>query len=62
AGTPLSGEFQLNTYTSGDQSLPFAAMDASGNIDVVWSSRQDGYGWGVFGKRYDANGNPLIAP
>ena len=62
AGTPLSGEFQLNTYTSGDQSLPFAAMDASGNIYTVWSSRQDGYGWGVFGKRYDANGNPLIAP
>ena len=62
AGTPLGGEFQLNTYTSGDQSLPFAAMDASGNIYTVWSSRQDGYGWGVFGKRYDANGNPLIAP
>ena len=62
AGTPLSGEFQLNTYTAGDQSLPFAAMDASGNIYTVWSSRQDGYGWGVYGKRYDANGNPLIAP
>ncbi|HYT89926.1 MAG TPA: hypothetical protein VEL76_14565, partial [Gemmataceae bacterium] len=56
-GTALGGEFQANTYTTGDQNSPALAMDAAGDFVVTWSSNgQDGRGWGVYGRRYDANG------
>ncbi len=36
------------------------AADQDGNYVVVWSSQgQDESGWGVFGRRFDKNGNPL---
>ena len=57
---PVGPEFQVNTYTTSYQGSPSVASDASGNFVVVWDSRdQDGYGRGVFGQRYDNNGNPL---
>jgi len=60
AGIPLGPEFRVNTYTTGMQTNPSVASDASGNFVVVWTSEgQDGTGDGVFGQRYDASGGAL---
>ncbi|MEZ0369023.1 MAG: hypothetical protein ACAI44_08075 [Candidatus Sericytochromatia bacterium] len=63
-GNPLGSEFIVNTYTTGAQEfigdgVKAAAMDAEGNFIVTWSSRnQDGSHYGVFGQRYDRDGDP----
>ncbi len=60
AGAPLGGEFQVNTYTTSDQREASLAVDGSGNLVVVWrSDDQDGYGAGVFGRRFNSAGAPL---
>src|SRR5262245_60872936 len=42
-GTPVSDEFQVNTFSTGEQTVPDIASDASGNFIVVWASEpQDG--------------------
>jgi hypothetical protein len=57
-GNPLGSEFRINAYTPNSQARPSVAADASGNVVVVWSSYQDGSGYGVFGQRYDNSGTP----
>lgn len=58
----LGPEFQVNVWTTGDQKLPGAAMDAAGNFVIVWDSDgQDGSGRGIFGRRFDRDGGPLGA-
>ena len=58
-GNPLGGEFHVNTYTTGIQALPQVASDPNGNFVVVWNSYgQDGSHYGVFGRRYNAAGQP----
>ncbi|MDO5309716.1 MAG: trypsin-like peptidase domain-containing protein [Planctomycetia bacterium] len=48
---------RANVYTDGAQQYPSVAMDADGDIVVVWESyNQDGSGWGVFGRRFLSNG------
>lgn len=60
AGIPQGGEFQVNTYTPFAQKVPAIAAESSGSFVVVWSSGvQDGSGYGVFGRRYDASGTAL---
>lgn len=60
ASGPLGPSFQVNTVIAGVQAEPAVAMDNAGNFIVVWSSNgTDGSGWGVYGQRYDAAGNPL---
>lgn len=50
----------INTETSGPQTRPDVAMDADGDSVVVWESYlQDGAGWGIFGQRFDAAGDPV---
>jgi len=57
---PVGSEFQINTYTTSNQSRPSIASDASGNFVVVWQSRdQDGDFEGIFGQRYDNAGGTL---
>lgn len=52
-GARVAGEFLINTYTTGDQSLPSAAALASGGYIVTWQSNgQDGSGLGVYGRRF----------
>jgi S-layer homology domain len=58
-GTPLGTEFQVNSFTTGGQARPSAAMDDSGRIVIVWESPQDGSGSGIFGRRFDTDGAPL---
>lgn len=60
AGVPLSGEFQVNSFTTSEQRSPAVATDGSGNFVVVWISYgQDGDGFGVFGQRFSSSGSPL---
>jgi hypothetical protein len=60
SGSPLGPEFQVNTYTTGNQSLPKVATDPAGNFVVAWASLgQDGSADGVFAQRYSASGMPL---
>jgi hypothetical protein len=60
SGMPLGSEFQVNTYTSGQQYRPAVAVDATGKFLVAWASQdQDGSGFGVFGQRFDASGARL---
>lgn len=59
-GSPLTGEFQVNTHTASAQTVPFVASSPGGNFVVVWeSSGQDGSYTGVFGQRYDNGGSPV---
>ena len=59
-GSPVAGEFQVNTYTTGRQYQAHVGADPAGGFVVVWSSfGADGNHWSVAGRRYDAAGTPL---
>ncbi len=59
-GSPVGGEFRVNTYTTESQRFPAVSADGLGNFVVVWDSRyQDGSYYGVFGQRFDSAGSPL---
>lgn len=59
-GTPLSNEFLVNATVNPAQIRSDVAMDDAGNFVVVWQSDgQDGAGWGIYGQRFDTNGNRL---
>jgi len=55
---PASGEFQINTETSGNQREPSVAMDAGGNFVVAWYGPGEDKE-GIFARRFNANGQPL---
>jgi hypothetical protein len=42
AGAPLGDEFQINTYTSGNQLLPTVASDARGDVVIAWRNSSPG--------------------
>jgi hypothetical protein len=63
AGVPVGGEFQINTYTTGDQYGPGVSPAGDGGFLVVWNS-YGGFGTdtdsaGIQAQRYDASGAPL---
>jgi hypothetical protein len=58
-GTPLSGDFVVNTTTSGNQTGPSVAMASDGAFVVAWETPDDGDLEGVVARRYDASGNPV---
>jgi phosphoheptose isomerase len=59
AGVPRGSEFQLNTYTPGNQVQASVAIGADGRFVVAWTSGgQDGDGVGVFARRFDSAGAP----
>ncbi len=56
-GVPQGGEFQVNIDTAGDRNHSSVAMDAAGDFVVAWQSYgQDGNGWGVYARRFRADG------
>jgi hypothetical protein len=56
-GFPLLEPFQVNTYSSDEQSLPSVAINDSGSFVITWSSKkQDGDGYGVYARRYSSSG------
>ena len=60
AGTPASGEFQVNSFTPGRQYRPAVSADVAGNFVVVWESEgQDGGGPGIYGRRFSPTGAPV---
>ncbi|MEO1689191.1 MAG: flagellar hook associated protein, partial [Pseudomonadota bacterium] len=60
---PLTPEFQVNTFISGNQTDPEIATLLDGTYVVVWTSAdQDGSGNGVVAQRYSAEGAPLGLP
>lgn len=57
-GDPSGSEFLVNTQTDNFQWSPAVAALPSGGFVVVWQSAgQDGSGYGIYGQRYDAQGN-----
>ena len=51
-GTPITSEFQVNSYSTGNQANPAVAGDGSGAFVVTWiSDGQDGSAHGIFGQR-----------
>jgi len=53
AGAPMGGEFQVNTFTTGDQAFPAVAIDSSGAFAVAWQSyEQDGSYEGIFARTF----------
>jgi hypothetical protein len=62
SGAPLASEFQVNSYTAGSQGSPSVAGSATGDFLIAWSSSgQDGYGSGVFARRFSGAGAPLAS-
>ncbi len=57
-GSPNGSEFQVNTYTSGNQTHPAVAMTPDGRFVVVWESNgQDSdSSYSIYAQRYDASG------
>jgi len=59
---PQGDEFRVNTTTAHGQQGSDVATNDDGDFVVVWESWvQDGGGWGVIGRRYNADGQPLGA-
>src|SRR4051812_2878727 len=67
---PLGGEYTVNSYTSGtetlaSQSANAIASDHDGNYVVTWTStglvgdNHDGSASGVYARMYQANGTPV---
>ena len=62
AGAPQGAEFRVNSYEPAVQRFPAVAMDDSGNFAVAWASNpQDGSGYGVVARTFDAAGAPRSA-
>lgn len=61
-GLPLGGQFQVNSFTSSNQTYAVVATSAAGDFVVAWvSDEQDGSAKGVFGQRFDSSGNTVGA-
>lgn len=62
AGSPQGIEFQVNTYTVGQQEYAALAMDADGDFLVAWDSGfQDASTNGLFARRFDSAGAALAS-
>jgi len=63
SGTPVGGQFQVNSYTTSTQRSAAVAADAQGNFVVVWMSHGSygTAGWlrSIQGQRYDASGTAV---
>jgi Ca2+-binding RTX toxin-like protein len=60
-GVALGGEFQVNSYTTGNQTRPVASIDNStGRFLIAWESEgQDGSLAGIYARVFDPNFQPL---
>ena len=58
SGSKSGSEFQINTYTDGDQRYPSVTGLSNGNFVVAWQSNsQDGSKYGVFGQMFTESGS-----
>ncbi|NND12613.1 MAG: hypothetical protein HKO10_01500, partial [Acidimicrobiia bacterium] len=58
AGTPQTGDLQVNQTSSGTQAEPSITVAPNGDFIVVWQGEGPGDTDGVFARRYNANGTP----
>lgn len=58
-GALVGGEFQVNTYTVGEQTFPTIAALPDGGFMISWTSFQDGSAHGIYAQRYAADGTPI---
>jgi len=61
-GEPLGGEFQVNTFTTRNQSAPAVALDAFGNFVIAWTGPTEPLGsnrFDILARRYNSSGRPL---
>ena len=62
-GTPVGGQFQVNSYTTGYQRTAGVAVDNLGNFVVVWESYgsygTDTSSFSVQAQRFDPDGDPI---
>lgn len=62
AGVPLSGDFQVNSHTTGHQTVPRVAVQPGGDFVVVWQTAGpidgDASGLGIRARRFDSVGAP----
>ncbi|GMU63765.1 MAG: hypothetical protein AMXMBFR36_00390 [Acidobacteriota bacterium] len=62
-GSPLTGQFQVNTYTTGPQATADVTAAADGGFVAVWrstgSAGGDTSGTSIQGARFDENGEPV---
>jgi hypothetical protein len=60
AGARVGGETLINTTTLSQQSMPAITGLADGGYVATWASNgQDGSGFGIYGQRFDAQGQRL---
>ena len=59
SGNKIAVEFQVNTYTPGNQDYGQVAIAGNGNFVIAWTDEKDGSGYGIFAKRYDSAGAVL---
>ncbi|MDA0704661.1 MAG: Ig-like domain-containing protein [Proteobacteria bacterium] len=58
-GTAITGEIMVNDFSPGDQVQARVTELADGSLFVAWSSNlQDADGFGIYGKRFLADGTP----
>ncbi|MEQ9407094.1 MAG: cadherin domain-containing protein [Fuerstiella sp.] len=60
-GTGDTGEIAANETTAGNQSESVVAIDAAGNVIVVWTDKDglDGHNDGVFARRFNSAGTAI---
>jgi hypothetical protein len=56
-GTPIGGEFRINTELTGIRQQPAVAMDAQGRFVVTWDGGQPG-AFDIYAQRFNAQGEP----
>ena len=59
AGTAVGAEFQINSFTTGEQTWPSVAALSDGDFVVTWQSAQDGSSYGVYAKVFSSRGQVL---
>jgi len=58
--SPIGDELLVNDGTRFEQAYPSIAATPDGSLVATWSSRhQDGSDWGIYGRRYAADGSPV---
>jgi len=57
-GDSGTGDFRINALAARPQRAVAAGLDADGNLLAVWQTQhQDGFSWGIVGRRLDAASN-----
>ena len=60
SGAKIGGEVSINTTTANEQEAPSIAALVGGGYVIIWQSRvQDGSGYGIYGRIFDADASPI---